>query len=500
MRAFIEKSLGLLSMYKGLAFGLSSIWAFALVLTFFGVISYNSLALLASTVVLVGATVLSSCVCAWLFGVKAHVDSSIITGLILALIFSPTLELSGLLAMLLVGLIAGASKFIFVYKGRHIFNPVAIAAVIIGFTGLVSASWWVGTPPLVPIVLAVAAVSLYKTRRFGVAGLFLAVAVPILLVVFATYGQTLSESLWLLLSWPLIFFASIMLTEPLTLPPRKLQAYVEAALVGVLFAVPISFAGVEMTPALALVIGNVFAFLVSRKYGVELRFKEAKQLTPTSKELIFTPSRKVRFEPGQYMEIQVPHSNADLRGQRRSFSLTSAPGADTVSFGIKFYEPSSTFKKKLRGIEKGMRLHATQWAGDFVLPKNTQTPLLFAAGGIGITPFIGQLRSMLANDQKRDIVLLYSVANPDEIAYQEVLEASGIKVVLVTSQKVDALPKGWKHISAPFIDEKIIETLSTHVDGRHGFVSGPPMFVHSLRRLLKKHGATKVVTDYFTGY
>src|SRR5690606_31584173 len=113
-----------------------------------------------------------------------------------------------------------------------------------------------------------------------------------------------------------------------------------------LFALPISFAGFEMTPALALVAGNIMAATFASRQAITLTLKKRRALTPTTEELIFTPNEPIHFTAGQYMEIQVPHKKKDLRGLRRSFSITSVPGEDEVRFGIKYYEPSSSFKKK----------------------------------------------------------------------------------------------------------------------------------------------------------
>lgn len=497
----MNKLFGMFSMYKGLLLGLIGIWLFAIVMMAVGAVAYSPVELLTSTLVFIASVVGMSWLGGLLFGVRSHLDSSLITALILALIFTPTAEASGLLALAVVGLVAGASKFVLVYKGRHIFNPAAIAAVLVSFTGLAAASWWVASPIMTPVVAIVAVVSLYQTRRFTFAGAFLAVAAAIILITYTLqYGMGLGDSLWLLLSWPLIFMAGIMLTEPLTLPPRKWQLYTEAVLVGVLFAVSFEIGIFSLNPAMALVLGNIFAFVMARRSGQSLSFASFTKLTPTTYELTFTPSKPALFVPGQFMELQIPHTQADFRGIRRSFSITSVPGAQQVSFGIKFYTPSSTYKNAMKQLTPGTEVAVSQCAGDFVLPKNSQEPLLFVAGGIGITPFISQLRTMMAHGEQRNIVLIYAVASATEIAYREVLEASGIQVVIVTPGTVGALPASWVHIDAARADGAVIGKLSGTVRGRRAYVSGPPLFVRSLRSSLKMYGARKVVTDYFTGY
>lgn len=96
-----------------------------------------------------------------------------------------------------------------------------------------------------------------------------------------------------------------------------------------------------------------------------------------------------RIKAGQYMELSMPHHGSDSRGSRRVFSITSAPQQeDAVSFGLRTTESGSSFKKALLELPKDARITGTVVGGDFRLPRDASAPLLLAAGGIGVTPFI----------------------------------------------------------------------------------------------------------------
>lgn len=499
MNQLSNKLFGLISMYHGMLLGLIGIWLVALLLSFFGGISYSPLEMIASLAVLFFTVGLVSWFCSWLFKVEIYGLSSMITAFILALIFSPTLEVGGLVVLALVGILAAASKFLLVYRGRHIFNPAAIAAVVIGLTGLGAASWWVATPPLALIVFAAAAVAVYKSRRFGMVALFFATAIPLLLIVFLFNGVSVIDGLPLLLSWPLLFIGGVMLIEPLTLPPLRWQMYVEAVIVGILVALPLSFGSFEMNPALALVIGNIFAAVVAERQAIALTFKERRSLTPTTDELVFTPSVPVPFIPGQFMEITLLHDKMDLRGGRRSFSLTSLPLAKEVTFGVKYYERSSSFKKSLKVLKPGTVVKTANLSGDFVLPKDVTQPLLFVAGGIGITPFISQLKSVSKKGEQRDITLIYTMSDASELAYRSVLIQSGVRVVIVSPNKPSNFPKEWKYAKG----SRLTEELTAKIIGKHSYdeayISGPTPFVQTAKRFLRR-STRSVHTDFFVGY
>ncbi len=487
-------------MYKGIILGLLGIWVCALVFAFIGWLAFSPLELLASTAVLVVSVSVASVLCGWLFGIKPQLDSSIITGLIMAFIFSPTAEVPQLVMLAFAGLIAGASKFIVTWRGRHIFNPAAFAAVVIGLVGLGAATWWVATPVLTPIVLAVILVSLYQSKRWLVPGVFLAITIPVLVIQFLLFGATLNESIWLLMSWPILFLAGIMLTEPLTLPPRKWQMYIVAAIVAVAFLLPIKFGAFQMTPALALLVGNIAAAIFANRRAIILKFKKRQALTPTTDELVFETAVPLKFEPGQYMEVTFPHNKADFRGIRRSFSITSTPGDKDVTFGVKFYTPSSSFKKALKTLKPGVLIQATTIGGDFVLPKDTTRPLLFIAGGIGVTPFISQLTSTYYSSDTRDVTLVYAVNDPSEIAYRDSLEKSDVKVVIVAPSKPADLPKDWKYSKGSRIDFAHLPELVPDIAQRWAYVSGPTPFVQNASHELRKLDVRGLKHDYFVGY
>lgn len=496
----INKIMSPISMYKGISLGLSGIWLVALCLSFVGLLHFSPLALTVSMLILVLSTYFTSVLCGKLFGISVHSESSLITGLILALLFFPADTIPQMVVLVFIGMIAGASKFIVTWRGRHIFNPAAFAAVVIGFTSLGAASWWVATPVLTPIVLAVVLLSLYKSKRFAVVGVFLAITVPAVVIQGVYYGATFNESLWMLLSWPLLFLAGVMLTEPLTLPARKWQMYIVAIVVAVLFLLPIKVGILQMTPALALLGGNIVAAFFANRRAIELTFKKRTKLTPSTDELIFTTNSPVAYTAGQYMEITVPHKKADFRGIRRSFSVTSLPGDNEVSFGIKFYEPSSSFKKILKSLKPGDSLNATQISGDFVLPKDEKKPLLFVAGGIGITPFVSHLKSFTKETIPRDIVLVYAVSSPDEIAYRELLEKSGIPVIIVSPINPAVMPKHWIFNKNTRINYDELTELIPDINSRWAYASGPTPFVQSAKHNLRKRGVRSVKSDYFAGY
>lgn len=496
----LNSLLNRVSMYRLMSIALTSLWVVSLGLSLIGTISHTPLAIILSSAVLFISVYISGLLFAMLFGRRIHGESSYITAFILFFIFTPTVEPGGLLALVLVGMVASASKFLLVIHGRHVFNPAAIAACLISLTGLSFATWWVATPPLIPATLIFSLAILYKTRQLLTGLTFLAIATTLVLLTVLSYGTSLQDSLSLLLSsWPLLFFVGFMLSEPLTLPRKRWQQIVEAGIVAVLFALPIHIGAFSMSPALSLIIGNIIAFAFSRRRAISLTLQDSRTLTPTSHELIFQPSAPVSFEAGQYGEITLPHSKKDARGERRMFSIASAPEDSTIRFGVKFYEPSSSFKAALQSLPSGSVIQSTGTYGSFTLPKDPTSPLLFIAGGIGITPFISHLLHIKNLNQTRDIVLIYAVTTMDEIAYITILREANIRVIIVTESNMTPI-KGWTYINQPYITKEMLSNAVADITSRHAYISGPPTMVTAMKQYLKQLRVKKIKTDYFTGY
>jgi ferredoxin-NADP reductase len=396
------------------------------------------------------------------------------------------LEQAGIIA--LTGLIAMASKYVLAFRGRHIFNPAAIAAVIVGFSGLEYASWWIANNVMWPFVLIGGILILRKIRRFQMFFVYFVIAT---LAVLVAEQYPLQNVLYtVLVSWPFLFLGSIMLTEPSTTPPTRRTQLIYAAMIGLLMMPGLSLGRIFMTPELALVIGNVFSFLVGIRQRPVLRLIKRNKLSAEIYEFVFEPIRKFKFKAGQYLEITLPVKNVDERGNRRNFTIASSPTDKEVRIGVKFYEPMSRFKSTLKNLEPGQTIGISNVAGDFTLPADAGKKLAFIAGGIGITPFRSMAEYLIDTEQNRDTVLFYSASGPDEIVFD------------MTFKKAKKHGLEPVYISGGRITSELINKHTPDFKDRLFYISGPVAMVNGMKKLLKNMGVNgrNIKTDYFVGY
>lgn len=502
MIGVLDERLGRVTMYRLLTLGLSALAVVAVVLAATGALFLDPVAIVVSAAVAVASSVASAWLVALAFRTRAHTESAVITGLILLFLFWPTLDPRYLGALALAALVANASKYLLAWRGRHVLNPAAAGALVIGLTGLDSTTWWVADRWLLVPVLLLTAVIVLRTRRFALVGVFVLASV-VFVTVRLVSGETsvVDAASTALVSYPILFLAGVMLTEPLTLPPRRWQQLLEAVVVAAVLAVPYSVGPLHSTPEAALVVGNLLAFAFGQRGAVRLTLTRQTRLTPRTLELAFRADRPVRFLPGQWIELTVPHPRPDARGTRRVFSVSSAPAADEITVALTVPEKASTFKRALAALPVGTRLRATGLGGDFVLPTDPARPLLLVAGGIGVTPFASQLAALAAAGERRDVVLVCSVADHADLAYAGPAAAAGARVLVLSPDPDGAgLPAGWIHLGERRLTADVLAEAVPDLAERDAYVSGPPAMVDGTRALLRSAGARRVRTDAFSGY
>jgi len=333
-----------------------------------------------------------------------------------------------------------------------------------------------------------------------VGAFFIATVVTVML----TYsGNALNSIPQLLLHTPIFFFAFIMLTEPLTAPPTMWLRVAYGAFVGVLFAPAIHLGTIYSTPELALVVGNIFSYLVSPKDKLTLELKERKQIGPGIYEFVFNPGRKMEFEPGQYMEWTLAHNHPDGRGNRRYFTLASSPTENDLRIGVKFYDQPSSFKKELLSMDLGDKIIAGQRAGDFTMPRDKNKGLVFIAGGIGITPFRSMIKYLTDKGERRPVTLFYSNRTASEIAYSDVFREAemkiGLKTVYTLTDK-ENIPKGWTGSTGQIGPETILNNVPDY-QNKTFYISGSYSMVADIKKVLHGLGVAdrRIRTDFFPG-
>lgn len=146
--------------------------------------------------------------------------------------------------------------------------------------------------------------------------------------------------------------------------------------------------------------------------------------TRDTKTLVLKPARRWSgFSAGQHVNICV-----EVNGIRRNrtFSLSSSPllwqEQGLVTLTIKRLPGGLVTNWIHDHLQTGAVIGMGEAFGDFLVPEPAQ-PVLFIAGGSGITPVLSQLETMAASDYRAPVTLLYFVRTQDDIIAREKLLA-----------------------------------------------------------------------------
>ena len=504
MSNFVDQILNRITMYRLMlyyAIGLTAVaFAFGLV----KLVPEHAPQLAFSTALIIGACWVTNRLFARLSRAPVNTESIFITALLLALIMAPVAptNLAGIVGLLVASVVAIASKFVLAVGRKHIFNPVAIGIAASALALGQPPTWWVGgNLTLLPFVLVGGLLITRKVQRFDMIGAYILanLAATLINTPPAMYGMALKATF---VYSPLLFAGFAMLTEPVTAAHGRVSRLVYGVIVGALSSPNIRIGGFYLTPEIAFLIGNLFAFVVSPKGRFKLTLLRTEKLASDCYDFVFKPDRKLPFRPGQYLDWTLDIPKPDSRGNRRPFTIASAPTENEIHLGVKFYDKPSAFKRSLRALQPGDVINRSQVAGSFTLPRDPEEKLAFIAGGIGITPFRSMVQELLNRGQQRPIVLLYGNNRLDEIAYSEVFDRAERELGLKTVYAVAEDEAADRAMHRGFIDEHLIKREVPDFHERTFYISGPRAMVVRFQRVLKELGVarSRIKVDFFPGF
>ncbi len=243
---------------------------------------------------------------------------------------------------------------------------------------------------------------------------------------------------------------------------------------------------------------------------MKLKLIEKKDEAKGTKSFFWRPEKPVSWKAGQYFYFTLAEMKyPDPRGNTRHFTISSSPTEGEVIKLTTRIRERSGYKKALDELSIGAEIDGEGPNGNFFLENNTNTPNLFIAGGIGITPFRAMIKNAIDKSSQTPFYLIYSNSVPEEIAFATELKDwaekyPNIKVEMTVSSPQESKQK-WGGRTGRIDDNMIrhiLENWHLEIDKCTFWVSGPPAMADAMEEVLGKMGVTsdKLRVEKFTGY
>ncbi len=231
------------------------------------------------------------------------------------------------------------------------------------------------------------------------------------------------------------------------------------------------------------------------------RLKSREEVADATYAFRFEKPEGFEFKAGQFLTwslIDPPETDAE--GTRRIFSIASACYEDDLMMTTRMRD--TAFKRILKGMPEGAEIAINGPIGKLTLPEDGGRPVVFLAGGIGITPFRSLALEATRTRPDQQIFLFYSNRRRADAAFfDELSELEKINPRYKFIGTLSAADQSWQGERGRITREMIarhVQDLSAPIY----YVAGPAAMTEALKNVLNEAGISgeDVRSEKFTGY
>ena len=199
-------------------------------------------------------------------------------------------------------------------------------------------------------------------------------------------------------------------------------------------------------------------------------------LTPTVKGIwLAVEGEGVDFQAGQYINLEIPGQE-----QPRAFSIASSPATpNEIELHIRIVEGGAATTWLHNDLTVGDKLSFTAPLGRFFVRKSASEPIIFIAGGSGLSSPKSMILDLLESGDERTITLLYGARSVDEIYYGELFHElaemhPNFRYHVAISDGNDG--DGWSGAHG-YVHELAQEVFDNKFGGHKAYLCGPPPMI-----------------------
>ncbi|MCA9121909.1 MAG: 2Fe-2S iron-sulfur cluster binding domain-containing protein [Planctomycetaceae bacterium] len=211
------------------------------------------------------------------------------------------------------------------------------------------------------------------------------------------------------------------------------------------------------------------------------------------------------YKPGQYLTFRLSIPGRD-KPVIRCYSLSDCPRSDHYRVSIKRVgsppdapsaPPGLVSNYFHEQVTEGDILDVQAPRGHFFLETEHERPAVLIAGGVGVTPLLSMVNSIVAARSQREVFFFYGVRNGREHAFREVLnrvvaQHPNIRLVVAYSRpnQEDEKQEGRDYHHVGRVDVQLIKSYLQATNYQF-YLCGPPTMMETLNKQLTRWGVAE---------
>lgn len=200
--------------------------------------------------------------------------------------------------------------------------------------------------------------------------------------------------------------------------------------------------------------------------------------------------KKLKYKPGQFLTLEVPVNG---KTEKRIYSFSSNPFTDKeLKITVKEVENGLVSKYLCNDVKIGDKFEVENPQGSFYVEpkKESQKQYVLFAGGSGITPVFSIVKSVLTNEPKSKVLLIYANKNKDSIIFHDEINAllneysSTFKVEHILSENDETIENYHTGLASNVLFIKIFNKHNLSFKNNIYMICGPFGYMEKTKEIL----------------
>lgn len=238
--------------------------------------------------------------------------------------------------------------------------------------------------------------------------------------------------------------------------------------------------------------------------GHRVRLIARSEVAKKTMALYFERPTGFSFKAGQFIDLMLlDPPETDSEGNTRAFTLAGAPAEEHLMVVTRLRD--TAFKRVLAEMPLETIVDIEGPFGNLTLPETAERPLVFLAGGIGITPFRSMLVQAAMQHLPHRLVLFYSNRHPEDAPFlhelQDLERKNSSYTLVGTMTQIEKSDGSWTGETG-YLDYAMLTRHLQGIESPLYYIVGPPAMVEALRTMLKNAGVQQkdIRIEEFSGY